>query len=199
MLMCFLRNPQIQIPLLSRSRWPPSNLKWPPPGRRSGLRMRLHWSQNRHNKANQHLSAHTSQTRVAAFNPTCVPRLLAIQKASCFQSAYCTWRERYTMYGSDDDWDEFLLTDINLCLKYVKICRRWMQKLWEPRSDGEYFELCNVAIEFHAKFKEYSTVNIRTFNYILDRVNPMTPNEDYSGRTAPLTSNVAFYIFIQKI
>ena len=30
-------------------------------------------------------------------------------------------------------------------------------------------------------------------------VNPLTPNEPYRGRTAPLTSKVAFYIFIQQI
>jgi len=30
-------------------------------------------------------------------------------------------------------------------------------------------------------------------------VNPLTPNDYYSGRTAPLTSKVAFYIFIQQI
>ena len=29
--------------------------------------------------------------------------------------------------------------------------------------------------------------------------NPLTPNVNYSGRTAPLTSKVAFYIFIQQI
>ena len=29
--------------------------------------------------------------------------------------------------------------------------------------------------------------------------NPLTPNDLYSGRTAPLTSKVAFYIFIQQI
>ena len=29
--------------------------------------------------------------------------------------------------------------------------------------------------------------------------NLLTPNDDYSGRTAPLTSKVAFYIFIQQI
>jgi hypothetical protein len=29
--------------------------------------------------------------------------------------------------------------------------------------------------------------------------NPLTPNDHYSGRTAPLTSKVAFYIFIQQI
>ena len=27
-------------------------------------------------------------------------------------------------------------------------------------------------------------------------VNPLTPNDPYRGRTAPLTSKVAFYIFI---
>jgi len=30
-------------------------------------------------------------------------------------------------------------------------------------------------------------------------LNPLTPNDPYRGRTAPLTSKVAFYIFIQLI
>ena len=30
-------------------------------------------------------------------------------------------------------------------------------------------------------------------------VNPLTPNDTYRGRTAPLTSKVTFYIFIQQI
>jgi len=30
-------------------------------------------------------------------------------------------------------------------------------------------------------------------------VNPLTPNDHYSGRTAPLASKVAFYVFIQQI
>jgi len=30
-------------------------------------------------------------------------------------------------------------------------------------------------------------------------INPLTPNVNYSGHTAPLTSKVAFYIFIQQI
>ena len=33
----------------------------------------------------------------------------------------------------------------------------------------------------------------------LARFNLLTPNVNYSGRTAPLTSKVAFYIFIQQI
>ena len=30
-------------------------------------------------------------------------------------------------------------------------------------------------------------------------VNPLKPNDAYRGRTAPLTSKIAFYIFIQPI
>jgi len=30
-------------------------------------------------------------------------------------------------------------------------------------------------------------------------INRLTPNDPYCGRTAPLTSKVAFYIFIQQI
>jgi len=30
-------------------------------------------------------------------------------------------------------------------------------------------------------------------------LHPLTPNDPYRGRTAPLTSKVAFYIFIQQI
>jgi len=32
----------------------------------------------------------------------------------------------------------------------------------------------------------------------VQNVNPLTPNESYKGRTAPLTSKVAFYTFIQQ-
>jgi len=34
---------------------------------------------------------------------------------------------------------------------------------------------------------------------IKDLVNTLTPNEPYRGRTTPVTSKVAFYIFIQQI
>ena len=33
----------------------------------------------------------------------------------------------------------------------------------------------------------------------LSSFNPLTPNDPYSGRIAPLYSKVAFYIFIQQI
>ena len=36
-------------------------------------------------------------------------------------------------------------------------------------------------------------------NQVIEKLNILTPNVNYSGRTAPLTSKVAFYIFIQQI
>ena len=47
---------------------------------------------------------------------------------------------------------------------------------------------------------QYNTIqNMCSWLYIL--INLLTPNVNYSGRTAPLTSEVAFYIhlFIQQI
>jgi len=40
---------------------------------------------------------------------------------------------------------------------------------------------------------------ITNWQIIIMFINPLTPNDPYSGRTAPLTSKVAFYIFIQQI
>ena len=40
---------------------------------------------------------------------------------------------------------------------------------------------------------------ITNWQIIIMFINPLTPNDRYSGRTAPLTSKVAFYIFIQQI
>ena len=45
-----------------------------------------------------------------------------------------------------------------------------------------------------------SQVPFRLSRYkILRKINLLKPNVNYSGRTAPLTSKVAFYIFIQQI
>ena len=44
-----------------------------------------------------------------------------------------------------------------------------MHQLWESRTDGGYFKLCNILTEFPDKFREYYRMNI-TFDYILDSV-----------------------------
>jgi len=51
---------------------------------------------------------------------------------------------------------------------------------------------------------QYSSVSLAFCVMFCDEVeglasNHLTPNVNYSGRTAPLTSKVAFYIFIQQI
>ena len=38
-----------------------------------------------------------------------------------------------------------------------------------------------------------------TIPNMYNEINLLTPNVNYSGRTAPLTSKIAFYIFIQHI
>jgi len=38
-----------------------------------------------------------------------------------------------------------------------------------------------------------------TFRNVARYLKLLTPNVNYSGRTAPLTSKVSFYIFIKKI
>ena len=52
-------------------------------------------------------------------------------------------------------------------------------------------QLCDVYGE-HAMSSSMVRRWVRLFNLL-------TPNVNYSGRTAPLTSKVAFYIFIQQI
>ena len=59
-----------------------SHLKFSHPlqsGAAHSVRLRLHWSQNQHNTANQHLSGYPLHECVATFNPTCVSRFTATQ------------------------------------------------------------------------------------------------------------------------
>jgi len=39
----------------------------------------------------------------------------------------------------------------------------------------------------------------KTVRHEISKINLLTPNVNYSSRTAPLTSKVTFYIFIQQI
>ena len=48
--------------------------------------------------------------------------------------------------------------------------------------------------EIKARMQAYAHTHTHTIMF-----NLLTPNVNYSGRTAPLTSKVAFYIFIQQI
>jgi len=48
-------------------------------------------------------------------------------------------------------------------------------------------------------FFVHAHAHAHTHTHICLEFNLLTPNVNYSGRTAPLTSKVAFYIFIQQI
>jgi hypothetical protein len=52
-----------------------------------------------------------------------------------------------------------------------------------------------VAIFTHSKV----TIDSLEKTFHAQLLNPLTPNDPYNARTAPLTSKVAFYIFIQQI
>ena len=59
----------------------------------------------------------------------------------------------------------------------------------------------NMEIE-HEDIEVNLYVNILMYYitfYIFHFINPLTPNDPYRRRTAPLTSKVAFYIFIHQI
>ena len=62
--------------------------------------------------------------------------------------------------------------------------RKWLRSKFQPPPTL-------LLILMHVLF----SVNMHAHPII----NPLTPNDSYKDRTAPLTSKVAFYIFIQQI
>ena len=98
---------------------------------------------------------------MATFNLTRLSRLLATN--GLLVLSLLTVSDMNMTYASNDDWDKFLL-------KYLNRRRQGMHQLWESRTDGEYFKLCKILIEFPDKFREYYSMNIRTFDYIMDSV-----------------------------
>ena len=66
--------------------------------------------------------------------------------------------------------------------------------------------ICETAFSVMTVLKKKQTNRLKLSDFlrlantsIHRRINPLTPNDHYSGRTAPLTSKFAFYIFIQQI
>ena len=57
---------------------------------------------------------------------------------------------------------------------------------------GAETEICTAGLSSRLS-------NIRKYRNMPMKLKLLTPNVNYNGRTAPLTSKVAFYIFIQQI
>ena len=62
----------------------------------------------------------------------------------------------------------------------------------------EYTECRKIPCPNFVRFK-CSAINLDTQQRLMCVLNLLTPNVNYSGHTAPLTSKVAFYIYIQQI
>ena len=106
-----------------------------------------------------------------------------------------TWRER----SVSRPWPLFPLGK-NLH-QYPLDKRRTAQLVWTLAKC--YSSL--VVSGFSKKKNEFNSYILFNFCclfiyfYFMLRLTVLTPNDPYSGRTAPLTSRVAFYIFIQQI
>jgi len=73
-----------------------------------------------------------------------------------------------------------------------------LTRVWQ---ELEYrIDMCRVTIGAHSDTFTVIKKNSFRFPAVLNNfINLLTPNVNYSGRTAPLTSKVPFYIFIQQI
>jgi hypothetical protein len=75
----------------------------------------------KHSRPNIYLGIHR-QTSMATFRTTCLSRLLTTKGLLFSLSAYCRLCGSYMSDASEDDLDEFLLMESNLCLKMVLYC-----------------------------------------------------------------------------
>jgi hypothetical protein len=89
-----------------------------------------------HSKAT--LSGQTSPDTCGSIYPDMSSQTSTNKKTFISQFAYCRRCETLHDVRSDDHWDDVLLMDSNLCLKFMKKRKRWMHRLWESRTDGEH-------------------------------------------------------------
>jgi len=58
---------------------------------------------------------------------------------------------------------------------------------------------CTLLTPYSTEDNYPKRVHLPSSYQVQKPINLLTPNVNYGGRTAPLTSKVAFYIFIQQI
>jgi len=67
------------------------------------------------------------------------------------------------------------------------------------RETPKYVTTATQNVVLRRAWDFWSLISQQIVSVIDIVFNLLTPNVNYSGRTAPLTSKVAFYIFIQQI
>ena len=88
--------------------------------------------------------------------------------------------------------ERFVLLTLNSTIDIYSYSRR----CWANKSSSASQEIPNILRTQKFHHHVHSSPLPVT---LLRHINPLTHNDHYSGRTAPLTSKVAFYIFIQQI
>jgi len=81
-------------------------------------------------------------------------------------------------------------------MNFIVVLRYYLFILLIPLN---FPSVVRILRQFGTSHHTYILDDGRTPVCDLARINLLTPNVNYSGRTAPLTSKVAFYIFIQQI
>jgi hypothetical protein len=109
----------------------------------------------------------------------------------CWREQLWLWRRNGSegtildVYGDDDQ---------SVCrVQWYGVCSVF---LWWIILDCVWNLYCWLPVSC---FWMQTAVSKRDFPIWLSMFNPLTPNDPYRGRTAPLCSKVAFYIFIQQI
>jgi len=75
-----------------------------------------------------------------------------------------------------------------------------MPSLTNEVKKSPFFRGARRIISVASTWADWTTPFTKSnFGYLRYVFDPLTPNDPYRGRTAPLTSKVAFYIFIQQI
>ena len=79
----------------------------------------------------------------------------------------------------------------NISTEYFKQC---IYSPFLPLQNAVCFIILMYLVPVLFTFYTQSVLKLKKY-----LIKPLTPNDPYSGRTAPLTSKVSFYIFIQQI
>jgi hypothetical protein len=112
-----------------------------------------------------------------------------------FKMCYCRWVEKISWtYRSKNEVLRKVTKERNILHTIKRSEANWIGHILRRNWLLKYVVEGKIEARIEAMGRRG-----RRRKQVLDDLNPLTPNDPYSGRTAPLTSEVAFYVFIQQI